>query len=571
VVGLLFDALRRSAGPALHDRRGGVANAALCLRYVSWRLPFLCLRDGDDPGLQRRRRHLDADPGSTFSVSGSGRSRSPTCWRIPDGLSPPRRVPGDSDRFFDPGGRQHSSSSGRGKWKERRCRPDAARLRAWGWPRAAVGARCVKSTGVPAGIAGPVDVGRRPAWGRERFFNRWRKTSPAARAGLLPGDQLLTLDGTAVDGAAPLEHLLLARRPRAAGRAHPPARHGEPRKVGGAGRRPGFPAEGLHGRPGHGVLRARPPLRSGTKRAGRPGARQPALRPGLPGRQCGGVRRARRPLSRRFRWRLRRRRRGAHPRAAPPGLRRRQRRGLRAPCLHLRHGEGVPQDDDQAFRLYQTACEGGDAAGCYNVGLHFEKARGTVENSSLALLAYGVPATSGRLRLHQPRLPPRAAAWAVPRTRSAWPTSTAAPARGSPCEKGDPLGCFNLGSSTATARACRPTRPAPPPSSSAPVPGTTPSAAPTWLTCSTQATACPKTRSVPPASTARPATAATPSPVATCWPCPAWPARRRPRTPWLAWRQAARRPRPPPATSSAPSTTVAWESPPTRSAPPATT
>lgn len=128
--------------------------------------------------------------------------------------------------------------------------------------------------------------------------------------------------------------------------------------------------------------------------------------------------------------------------------------GSAAGCAHLAFlyatGKGGSQDDKRqddarAFDLYQKACEGGDGPGCYNVGLHLKTGRGTIKNPSRALIAYQKACDLGSFLgctnqaffyergLSTPASPVRAAA--LYRRACA----------GSPCESGDPQGCFNLG------------------------------------------------------------------------------------------------------------------------------
>src|SRR5262249_35958283 len=63
---------------------------------------------------------------------------------------------------------------------------------------------------------GPVTLGaglRNPDGEDGAVLDDVVEDGPAARVGLRAGDRLLTLDGVAVDGACPLDRLLLARRP----------------------------------------------------------------------------------------------------------------------------------------------------------------------------------------------------------------------------------------------------------------------------------------------------------------------------------------------------------------------
>ena len=372
---------------------------------------------------------------------------------------------------------------------------------------------------------------------------------PAARAGLHPGDRLLTVDGTAVDGACALERLLLARSPgqevTLAVRRGPEILE-KPVKLAGA---LAAPREGLRGRPGRGVLPARPPLRSGTGRDGRPGARQPALRPGLPARQ--------------------------RRRAAPSS------------AAGISTASAAPPATARILDLVRRACDGGSAAGCAHLAFLYATGRGVPQRRRP-----GVQPLPGRLRRgrrrgvlqrrpplregprdpareHQPRpdrlwplLRPRrrpAAARTspsstrrgsgLPGTSHTRPSSTATRATGTPCEEGDPLACFNLGVFYRDGEGWPWTRRGPPPCSKRAATATTPSAAPTSPTCSPPGTACPKTSSGPPACSARPAKGGTPSPAATRWASRPRIRRETVAAPWSRLERACRLETAPPATT----------------------
>jgi TPR repeat protein len=48
------------------------------------------------------------------------------------------------------------------------------------------------------------------------------------------------------------------------------------------------------------------------------------------------------------------------------------------------NGKGVSQDDKQAVALYTKACDGGEAGGCFNLGLHYKKGTGVSASTATA-------------------------------------------------------------------------------------------------------------------------------------------------------------------------------------------
>jgi len=47
-------------------------------------------------------------------------------------------------------------------------------------------------------------------------------------------------------------------------------------------------------------------------------------------------------------------------------------------------GKGVKQDYFKAVELFQKACDGGDAAGCYNLGIMYMNGQGVKQDYSKA-------------------------------------------------------------------------------------------------------------------------------------------------------------------------------------------
>ena len=63
--------------------------------------------------------------------------------------------------------------------------------------------------------------------------------------------------------------------------------------------------------------------------------------------------------------------------------------GIAVGCFNIgvmySHGEGVKQDLTKAFQLYEKACNGGYAKGCYNLGVMYYKGEGVKQDSAKAL------------------------------------------------------------------------------------------------------------------------------------------------------------------------------------------
>ena len=53
------------------------------------------------------------------------------------------------------------------------------------------------------------------------------------------------------------------------------------------------------------------------------------------------------------------------------------------------NGQGVNQDYQKAAQLYQKACDGGDAGGCYNLGVLYHNGQGVRQNFSTAKQYFG--------------------------------------------------------------------------------------------------------------------------------------------------------------------------------------
>ena len=67
-----------------------------CLRIISYGFPLLRLRHGDDAGLQRRRRHVDADTDQSLHLLALG-DPARVCALAAVPLGPARRLRGDRD------------------------------------------------------------------------------------------------------------------------------------------------------------------------------------------------------------------------------------------------------------------------------------------------------------------------------------------------------------------------------------------------------------------------------------------------------------------------------------------
>jgi len=52
-------------------------------------------------------------------------------------------------------------------------------------------------------------------------------------------------------------------------------------------------------------------------------------------------------------------------------------------------GQGVKQDYFKAVELFQKACDGGDAAGCYNLGIMYMNGQGVKQDYAKAKELFG--------------------------------------------------------------------------------------------------------------------------------------------------------------------------------------
>ena len=59
------------------------------------------------------------------------------------------------------------------------------------------------------------------------------------------------------------------------------------------------------------------------------------------------------------------------------------------------YAHGVPKDDAKAAHLYETACNAGWEAGCYNLAIMFENGRGVPLDRSKAESLYDAACTAG--------------------------------------------------------------------------------------------------------------------------------------------------------------------------------
>ena len=76
----------------LHERPGDCSIRCGLLACGEPRVRVLRLRHGADAVVQRRRRYVDADRGSTSAASGCGRSRWPGCWPCGSGSARPASI-----------------------------------------------------------------------------------------------------------------------------------------------------------------------------------------------------------------------------------------------------------------------------------------------------------------------------------------------------------------------------------------------------------------------------------------------------------------------------------------------
>ena len=59
------------------------------------------------------------------------------------------------------------------------------------------------------------------------------------------------------------------------------------------------------------------------------------------------------------------------------------------------NGQGIPQDDSQAVAWYKKAAEQGDASAQYNLGLMYAKGEGVPQNYKLAYILFNLAASKG--------------------------------------------------------------------------------------------------------------------------------------------------------------------------------
>ncbi len=53
-----------------------------------------------------------------------------------------------------------------------------------------------------------------------------------------------------------------------------------------------------------------------------------------------------------------------------------------------RKGNGVPQDDYKAVKLYRKACNGGNVRGCNNLGNMYDEGKGVPQDYDKAIKLY---------------------------------------------------------------------------------------------------------------------------------------------------------------------------------------
>ena len=59
------------------------------------------------------------------------------------------------------------------------------------------------------------------------------------------------------------------------------------------------------------------------------------------------------------------------------------------------NGQGVPQDDKEALRLYRLSAEQGDAIAQYNLGVRYSKGQGVLQDYALAHMWWSISGSKG--------------------------------------------------------------------------------------------------------------------------------------------------------------------------------